>query len=297
MKKITKKQNKLNAKTILALGVFLTSALFVSQAQTTTVEIDVFPVATPAFVPVGGVHTMRSTEIEHPEGGTFNVSYDIQIADGAFLYQGGNEPLQWGLSSARFFIGANGDATEDVKNIVVTVVDDHNGALTSGNFSNLKFIGASLGDAINNNDAGYFTYNGDEANKFTFGKQASEPIDFPFESDADVTSFNVGVNNAKTSNKWGIASVKISVTYDTTLSTQDFNNFLESGYKLYPNPASNNITVESEAGATITIYSITGASVLEISNATEVQQINTSSLAKGVYLVRVNDVVSKLIIE
>ena len=304
MKKITSKQNRLNAKTVLALGVFLISALFVSQAQTQTVEIDVLPPDLSTLTPdPGDPVTMTSAEIDHPGGGSFKISYDVHLADGETMYVGstGADPRRWGLSGGRFFIGDPGDKTENINNIQVTIIDDINGTLVGSDFTNLKFVGATVGQVSNAVDTGYFTYNGDEVNTDDFTKNSAlSPFLFP----SDVTSFNVGTtdinsfNNELGGNKWGVRSVKISVTYNLwTAGTQNFSDLQESGYKLYPNPASNNITVESEAGATITISSIVGASVLEISNATEVQQINTSSLAKGVYLVRVNNAVSKLIIE
>jgi len=299
MKKITQKQNKLNSKTILASVVFLISALFLAQAQD-SLEIEVLPGDPGSFIPTGGVHTMTSAETPSPGGGTFTVSYDVHIPDGDTFYIGGSAPRQWGLSHSRFFDAAGtGDATDICDNIVVTIVDDNGGALTTGAFSKLKFTKASLGGATANNDAGYFTYKGVEDQKFEFTQQPTSPSDFIFTRN-NVASFNVGTSNngVTTNNKWGIASVTISVTVNTTTaSTQEFSGLLESRYKLYPNPASDDVTVESEAGATITIYSITGRSVLEISNATEVQQINIGSLDRGIYLVSVNDAVSKLVIE
>ena len=312
MKKITSKQNRLNAKTVLALGVFLISALFVSQAQTETIEIDVFPPSVNLITPANGVPvTMTSAVMDHPDGGTYTVSFDVHIADGATFYAAGQSvddaptsPRYWGLTANKWFDGSNQDKTENIDNIQVTIINDL-GTLVGSDFTDTKFVSANIGQGDQVNDSGYFLYNGATANadKDTWARHPSL-TDFVFgNAGVAVTSFNVGTNsglpnNELGGNKWGVRSVKISVTYNvSTAGTQNFSDLLESGYKLYPNPASNNITVESEAGATITISSIVGASVLEISNATEVQQINTSSLAKGVYLVRVNNAVSKLIIE
>ena len=74
-------------------------------------------------------------------------------------------------------------------------------------------------------------------------------------------------------------------TNNSVLSTENFNqNILE--VSLYPNPASNNLTVKTEQEIkTIEIYTIQGQRV-KISNQ---KQLNVSDLAAGLYLVKIQD--------
>ena len=83
-----------------------------------------------------------------------------------------------------------------------------------------------------------------------------------------------------------------------TLATSDFNsNNLK--FNLYPNPATDilNIAMETELKS-IEIYSLLGQKVF----STNKNQIDVSSLSKGMYMVRVEDVnngvsMQKLVIE
>lgn len=69
------------------------------------------------------------------------------------------------------------------------------------------------------------------------------------------------------------------------LSSQDFNtkNLKAS---IYPNPASNNFTIEIEnAIKSVEIYSLQGQKVLTVTS----KNVNVSNLSKGIYLVRIQD--------
>ena len=82
------------------------------------------------------------------------------------------------------------------------------------------------------------------------------------------------------------------------LSTQDFNS-KNLKATIYPNPASNNFTIQIENEIkSVEIYSLQGQKVLT-SNA---KNVNVSSLSKGMYLVRIEDennavATQKLVIE
>lgn len=297
MKKITQIISEMNAKISLASLLFFAFALQASHAQTTTIELDIPPSGGNGVV--GVIRTMASAETAHPAGGTFTVSFDVDPGPERRVSQGGDVIAVWAAGTkSRYFFGTNNDVTSNVSNLQVNIIDDNGGTLKTSDFSNLKFVAASIGNAKHADDAGAFTFNG-EATQFPFAgttEHEEDPVAFPFPSSKTITSFNVGVTSDASLNKWGIAGMTVSVTYNDVLSTKDLK-FEDAGYKLYPNPATNSISVESEAGATITIYSITGATILQLNNAAAVQQIDTNTLARGVYLVRVNDVVSKLIIE
>lgn len=85
-----------------------------------------------------------------------------------------------------------------------------------------------------------------------------------------------------------------------TLSVKDIN--LEQSIKMYPNPATSNITISSEKKAikNITIYTILGKKVLfkNVENTLKVN-LNTNQLSKGIYVVKINSedkIISKKII-
>lgn len=293
----TKIKNLLISKKAGMLLLFLLSTLGVLQAQTTTIELEILPTGSTSSL--GEVHTMTSAVTAHPAGGTFTVSFDVDPGDDRRVSVNGSSPLIWATNAtSRFFLGSNGDKTQNVSNLQVTIVDDNGGTLTTAAFSDLEFTGASIGNAKNDADGGFFTYNGDST-QFTFGPDIiqGEPWPFPFPSSTVVTSFNTGVTNSEGLNKWGIAGVKVSVTYQNTLSVNHVDGFAEKGYKLYPNPASSILFVKSESGANIAVYNAVGVEVLKISNATITQEINTGALAKGVYFIKVNNSGSKFIIK
>ena len=73
---------------------------------------------------------------------------------------------------------------------------------------------------------------------------------------------------------------------DTTgsVSTVEMNTL-----KIYPNPASKNIFVENNTGATISIYTLVGEKVKEITNADKNAVVNVADLKEGTYIVKVID--------
>ncbi len=56
---------------------------------------------------------------------------------------------------------------------------------------------------------------------------------------------------------------------------------------VYPNPATTNIYVENNTGATINIYNLVGEKVMEITNADKNAVVNVSGLNAGTYIVKV----------
>ncbi len=59
--------------------------------------------------------------------------------------------------------------------------------------------------------------------------------------------------------------------------------------KVYPNPATTNIYVENNTGATISIYNLVGEKVMEVTNADKNAVVNVSDLNAGTYIVKVID--------
>ncbi|WP_282122230.1 T9SS type A sorting domain-containing protein [Algibacter mikhailovii] len=82
-----------------------------------------------------------------------------------------------------------------------------------------------------------------------------------------------------------LASEAFTIANDPTASTQS-NNLLE--FNVYPNPAKNYITVNSEVNNTIKIISSLGLEVKTIKNALKSQEISVTDLASGLYFVSVS---------
>ena len=87
-------------------------------------------------------------------------------------------------------------------------------------------------------------------------------------------------------------------SFNSTLSSQNFN-MKSLKASIYPNPTSNNFTIEMENDVkSIEIYSLQGQKVLTTTN----KNVNVSDLSKGIYLIRIEDVdnavaTQKLIVE
>jgi len=78
------------------------------------------------------------------------------------------------------------------------------------------------------------------------------------------------------------------------LPTVGINEVTSEGATIFPNPATDVINLNLDGLTTITIYSITGAKVLEVNTD---GQIDVSSLQSGMYLVTDGLITEKLIIE
>jgi hypothetical protein len=128
------------------------------------------------------------------------------------------------------------------------------------------------------------------------------PYDSGSDSGLDYTSANSDTNPKEPiSSLLGVApfsSEKIgtlTITLESVvLGTSDFEN--KDAFVIYPNPISDQVTITSPTTAikTIELYNVVGAKVLSVS---EINDLNTSidltSVASGVYLIRVTDVLNQ----
>lgn len=73
------------------------------------------------------------------------------------------------------------------------------------------------------------------------------------------------------------------------------NNFKANSFEVYPNPASDKITIQTSGTGTLEILNAVGQVVI-IQPATATNEINISKLAKGVYTVRFNGASQKLVV-
>jgi hypothetical protein len=66
--------------------------------------------------------------------------------------------------------------------------------------------------------------------------------------------------------------------------------------KVYPNPAYSNVYICSEAGSVIEIYTISGKRIKQFISESDIETIDINSYKSGIYLIRINNVVTKLIV-
>lgn len=82
------------------------------------------------------------------------------------------------------------------------------------------------------------------------------------------------------------------VRVDNTLSVNsNVVNAME--LNVYPNPANDKVTIANAEGQKVVILDITGKVVYTIDNASQLQEVNTSDLPVGTYIVRVNSSVTR----
>lgn len=68
-------------------------------------------------------------------------------------------------------------------------------------------------------------------------------------------------------------------------------------FDLYPNPAHNTVTIDAPVGKMIQLFTLSGKMLLSTPITEVNQQVNISSLRPGVYLVKVQNYVARLVVE
>ena len=69
---------------------------------------------------------------------------------------------------------------------------------------------------------------------------------------------------------------------------------LADSVKLYPNPSNGIVRVKTDVDTDIVILDMTGKEVYKVKNAVNDQTINLTSLQKGVYVAKINNVNGEL---
>lgn len=80
-----------------------------------------------------------------------------------------------------------------------------------------------------------------------------------------------------------------------TVGVED--NVNQPGFKIFPNPAHDMITLEMNADDTVRIFNMNGSKVLEKKLAAGRHEINVNHLSQGVYTVQVNGKSERLVIK
>ncbi|WP_445748100.1 T9SS type A sorting domain-containing protein [Polaribacter sp.] len=117
----------------------------------------------------------------------------------------------------------------------------------------------------------------------------------------DFRNSNIIFNNELYFAAWNIQGIELWKITDTTLSNENFT--LKNTISLYPNPASNKITIKSDVAIdAVEIYNLLGKSIYAKKNTNKSDLIiDTSKFSKGVYLVKVKfddtSIIKKLIVQ
>jgi hypothetical protein len=84
----------------------------------------------------------------------------------------------------------------------------------------------------------------------------------------------------------GVPDVKLYWPTNTEIAVEDV---AMNALNVYPNPATTNIYVENNTGATIEIYNLVGQKVKTVANANRNAVVNVEDLSEGTYIVKVID--------
>jgi hypothetical protein len=78
-----------------------------------------------------------------------------------------------------------------------------------------------------------------------------------------------------------------NLTYTNTLSTE---NNIKKSFSLYPNPAKDIVTIETNENSSISVFDLSGKKVFEKTNCSGFEQINISNLISGIYSVQITNI-------
>ena len=108
-----------------------------------------------------------------------------------------------------------------------------------------------------------------------------------FTLDSEGTYYNICRPHA------GMGMKSIIIVESTNVSVHDLN--LSQDVNIYPNPASNLITIQNSSS--VKIFNMEGEKILEKNNLADLEEINVSFFPKGVYFIMLDRSLQKLIIE
>ena len=80
-------------------------------------------------------------------------------------------------------------------------------------------------------------------------------------------------------------------------NTNSYKNNIKEKLNIFPNPTNNSFTIISEVKGLVQIYNLMGSIVLSSLKEENRLTVNTLHLAKGIYTVKLNKTIEKLIID
>ena len=94
----------------------------------------------------------------------------------------------------------------------------------------------------------------------------------------------------------GIAYFSSDTLLNDTSTTNTLNN-KQANFSIYPNPASSKITIESSEIGIVKIINLLGKTIYKARKSSYLIEINTSQFAKGIYILQINGMTSKVLIQ
>tara|TARA_B100000780_G_scaffold206941_1_gene147334 strand:+ start:1 stop:1086 length:1086 start_codon:yes stop_codon:yes gene_type:complete len=88
-----------------------------------------------------------------------------------------------------------------------------------------------------------------------------------------------------------------SLLNDTTIIPVNTLNNKQTNFSVFPNPASNKITIESNETGIIKIKNLLGKTIYKARKSNYLLEINTSQFANGIYILQLNGMSTKLLIQ
>jgi hypothetical protein len=157
------------------------------------------------------------------------------------------------------------------------------------------FVGSFSGSIyqfanIDSNLTGQFTaVNSTAATLWDGGKSAIAIADINNDNQADMIIGNLSGGIAYFSSDSSLA--------DTTTVVVNATNSQEARFNIFPNPTKKSFLIRSNSNGAVQIHNLLGHLVYTTIKKENEIKINTSQLPKGIYIVELNKMIQKLIIE
>jgi hypothetical protein len=225
---------------------------------------------------------------------TYRVSIDVTPPNDKAVISGisGGPSTEnsWGLGDGTdhnqdvIFRGSHNEWVETINNIQIVDFNANGGSFTSDNIA-ANFKSVTVVNAQSANDFVSLKFNETNIDVGRLDNQTQE-IDLEIVLNADsLTEFGIGVGNTEDTNKWSIEGINVTIKFEENrLSISDvIQNKIES-FRLYPNPAKNQISFNINPVET-KIFDVTGKLVKF--DTTRKNTIDISTLKTGIYIVKV----------
>ncbi|MBU2950911.1 T9SS type A sorting domain-containing protein [Tamlana agarivorans] len=253
---------------------------------------------------IGSVATMISETQTVPDGvATYKISVDVTPPSDKAVISGASggdsTDYSWGIGdgtagiSDLIFLGTTSDWVENISNIQIIDFNANGGTLTVD-----KLMTSFKSVFVRNGQSGTDNVSVKVGGVETIIGKTSQVLDGVYLSTEtgidNIQEFSIGTGNTGAKNKWSIESIGVLVKFDETLSINDNSNDDITSFKLYPNPATNEVVLNMPIHS-VRVMDITGK-VVKVYNS-EIQKLDVSQLAPGVYFLKGRSTAGKTLVK
>ncbi len=231
---------------------------------------------------------------------TFTVSSGPELLNGATVSVGGFGSRLTNENGAVTFLNIP-SATELNYQVTAPAYKNAEGRimLAASNLAKnveLEFVGVEVRFAVVDGDGNPIENAGVTFNGETLFSDIDGEILFEGVGISNSMSYSVSLNGY--SDNEGSIDVTGSGASETVVMVwTGVDDFVKPQVKVYPNPASHIVFVENVEGEQIDIYNLQGRLVKQIASTSNVEKIDVSAFRAGIYLIKVNDVITKLVVK